>query len=409
MSAPGRLACPLCGASETAETLCVPDFPYFTAPLARAHKREIITAHGHQRLCADLEVRACLACSHCFTVKTEAAPLADLYAKFHSYPSALQSGFAPKRDDAFLDYFLGSLVPARAPGPRVLEVACYDGYILKRLERHGFSVRGCDPSPGALIGREQGLTIDRRFFDAADYQRRAMAFDIVLCRHFIEHVDDPADLVREMATLLAPDGMLVLETPDAGFHLERGLAEVFSHQHLNVFSAASLGRTAGAAGLRVLRLDRVGANLVLTAGRGPLTVCDDADFVPALLAFQKRLEENRRIVQQAMAMAADKGERVALWGAGSFGMAAMRLYGIPPSRLSYIIDSDPAKWEMEYIDQDTPIISPKKALADPPDLVVVASMYAPDILARIQGLGLRAATLCLYPDVRLRAPDQSTP
>ena len=40
-------------------------------------------------------------------------------------------------------------------------------------------------------------------------------FDVVLCRHVIEHVRDPASLVQDLAEVLAPSGVLILETPNA--------------------------------------------------------------------------------------------------------------------------------------------------------------------------------------------------
>ena len=58
-----------------------------------------------------------------------------------------------------------------------------------------------------------GLAIDYR---AGERRRRSKAsFDLVTCMEVIEHVADPAAFVTALAERLAPDGLLILSTPNA--------------------------------------------------------------------------------------------------------------------------------------------------------------------------------------------------
>lgn len=40
-------------------------------------------------------------------------------------------------------------------------------------------------------------------------------YDLIVCRHVIEHLKDPQDLINSSIDLLAPNGILVLVTPNA--------------------------------------------------------------------------------------------------------------------------------------------------------------------------------------------------
>ena len=40
------------------------------------------------------------------------------------------------------------------------------------------------------------------------------SFDLVICSHVIEHIEDPSNLLKEISKLLRKSGLLFLKTPD---------------------------------------------------------------------------------------------------------------------------------------------------------------------------------------------------
>ena len=50
---------------------------------------------------------------------------------------------------------------------------------------------------------------------AATSQELDGQFDLITCMEVIEHVADPAAFVKALARRLAPDGLLILSTPNA--------------------------------------------------------------------------------------------------------------------------------------------------------------------------------------------------
>jgi SAM-dependent methyltransferase len=99
---------------------------------------------------------------------------------------------------------------------RVLEVGCGEGRYLRALfeARPQLRLVGCDISRSALEGlarREPGIEVRRiegPRLPAADGE-----FDAVLVVDVLEHVDDPAGLLREAHRVLAPNGVFHLHVP----------------------------------------------------------------------------------------------------------------------------------------------------------------------------------------------------
>ncbi|MBW8369022.1 MAG: bifunctional 2-polyprenyl-6-hydroxyphenol methylase/3-demethylubiquinol 3-O-methyltransferase UbiG [Arenimonas sp.] len=103
-------------------------------------------------------------------------------------------------------------------GARVLDVGCGAGLLSEALAREGAQVTALDLAP-ALIDvaklhlLESGLQVDYRLQSVEDLAaERPGSFDAVTCMEMLEHVPDPAAVVRACATLLKPGGQLFLST-----------------------------------------------------------------------------------------------------------------------------------------------------------------------------------------------------
>src|ERR1700712_3357453 len=98
---------------------------------------------------------------------------------------------------------------------RCFEVGCSFGFALD-FSRHawGWEVLGIDPSPLAAAGAEAlGFPVRRAYFDA-DLDLGPEPFDLAICSEVLEHVAAPHALLAAIRGRLAPDGLLVLSTPN---------------------------------------------------------------------------------------------------------------------------------------------------------------------------------------------------
>lgn len=99
----------------------------------------------------------------------------------------------------------------------VLDVGCGAGFFLDACRGEGFDVLGVEPSrQAAAHARETlGLPVREGFFDArlaADLPR----VDAILAAEVLEHLPDPAGMLRLFHRQLHPGGLLLISLPNDG-------------------------------------------------------------------------------------------------------------------------------------------------------------------------------------------------
>ena len=102
-------------------------------------------------------------------------------------------------------------------GRSALDVGCGAGLLAEPLRRLGARVTGIDASTELIrVAKDHavasGLEIDYRSGEVDELEGQ---FDLITCMEVIEHVADPSTFITSLARLLAPDGLLILSTPNA--------------------------------------------------------------------------------------------------------------------------------------------------------------------------------------------------
>ena len=104
-------------------------------------------------------------------------------------------------------------------GLRVLDVGCGGGILTDSLARKGAVATGIDLSQKALkVAKLHALEAQTPRVDYREISAEALAleapaeFDVVTCMEMLEHVPDPASVVRACATLVKPGGWVFFST-----------------------------------------------------------------------------------------------------------------------------------------------------------------------------------------------------
>ncbi|HMP11582.1 bifunctional 2-polyprenyl-6-hydroxyphenol methylase/3-demethylubiquinol 3-O-methyltransferase UbiG [Hydrogenophaga sp.] len=108
---------------------------------------------------------------------------------------------------------------AKLSGKQVLDIGCGGGILSDSMARQGATVTGIDLSVKALrVAQLHALEVGTpnlsfREISAEDMAReQPAAFDVVTCMEMLEHVPDPASVVKACSTLVKPGGWVFFST-----------------------------------------------------------------------------------------------------------------------------------------------------------------------------------------------------
>ncbi len=252
----------------------------------------------------------------------------------------------------------------RPGGGRILEVGCGKGDFLRLVRRLAKATCvGYDTTyePGPAP-EPRGLSFHRSYVTAADITTR---YDVVVCRHVVEHVPAIGAFLRELRDIAvaAGDPVVFLETPRFDWIVQQLSCWDVFYEHCNYFPESTLAHLCRLAKFEVIRqraaFGRQYQTLelkVAKAWRRPSAPgipkgARLADFVRGVRRRMQRLR--REIVRDC------GGSNWAIWGAGAKGVAlANLLTDMPPQ---WVVDSNPAKQGGVLPGTKIPIVGPEDA------------------------------------------------
>jgi 2-polyprenyl-6-hydroxyphenyl methylase/3-demethylubiquinone-9 3-methyltransferase len=103
-------------------------------------------------------------------------------------------------------------------GRKVIDIGCGGGILAESMARKGADVTGIDLSEKALKvadlhSLESGVQVRYQLIAAEEMAaQEAGQYDVVTCMEMLEHVPDPASIVRAAATLVKPGGHVFFST-----------------------------------------------------------------------------------------------------------------------------------------------------------------------------------------------------
>jgi len=296
---------------------------------------------------------------------------------------------------------LTSLQKLKLPPAKILEVGCSDGTFLGLAAKHGYEVAGIDPS---RINLQKARLVHRNipfhlgFLEEFKTKER---FDVICHFYVLEYSFNPRRFLASARRLLKPDGIMLIEVPDAEAFPKLPFANsLFSHQDIAIFTRATLESLLKTSGFSPLsrRLGRASKMYGLRAAAtpGPVASHGPSQYKPGRSALQhyfkrrdamiKRVE--RRVESFHPAIAKNVGP-VVVFGAGENGRIVTSTSLARNGREIIFCDNNP-----ELIGHKVDghiVVAPGKVPRLRPALVIAASIdYQDDMVQQMRSLGIAA-------------------
>ena len=302
---------------------------------------------------------------------------------------------------AFLDYLRQNsqrlVVSLNLTGKRILEVGCGKGFFLEMIcKEAGGSGTGYDTTyEGPSRLETPSIDFHARYVSAADVTE---PYDLILCRHVIEHVPEVGSFLEELRAIAVAAGnaRIILETPSFEWIQEQGSFWDVFYEHCNYFGHACLKSLCERAGLEVLSQQTVfGSQYQIIEARPKQkdTASEFNGIQPSadLLAYSTAAESAKNNLLLRLDQAnARKGWGI--WGAGGKGVALVNQLNYPPPL--FVIDSNPAKQGCVIPGSNVPIVSPEHpAIMELKVILVANPNYFSEIKLSLATLGYRNAVL----------------
>jgi len=155
-------------------------------------------------------------------------------------------------------------------GKNVLDVGCGGGILSESMAALGARVTGIDMGEAPLAVaklhlKESGLRVDYRRVSVEDLAREQPgSYDVVTCLEMLEHVPDPASVVKALGQLVRPGGHVFVSTlnrnPKSFLFAIVGAEYVLNmlprgtHEYMKFIKPSELEAWQRAAGLRLREL-----------------------------------------------------------------------------------------------------------------------------------------------------------
>lgn len=343
-----------------------------------------------------LALVCCGACSLVqLTGSVSPSELFDTYQYFSSFSTTMLDAMAALASRLIAERGLG-------PGTLVVELASNDGYLLTNYVERGIPVLGVDPAANvASVAIERGVPTLVAYFGegvarqvVAEHGRAA----VVHANNVLAHVPDVNDFVGGIATLLAPEGVAVIETPYLIRLIEHCEFDTIYHEHVFYYSLSALTALFSRHGLTIVDLEE----LPIHGGSLRLFVRSDRAEPSATVAgFLEReravgvasaeyyadfADRVARLKDRTMALLGSlraKGHRLAAYGAAAKGTVLCNHFGIGTDLVEFVVDRSPYKQGLLMPGVHLPIGPPELLLQERPDeTLLLAWNFADEIVSQ---------------------------
>lgn len=380
-------ACPLCGATGFDVFLERPRSPLHQNLLCRTREEARALNSGK------LEIALCPNCGFVFNAAflAELMSYSRIYDNTQTHSPLFQRYLTELAEDLVNRYGLA--------GKTIVEVGCGKGDFLRLLCRGGRNRGlGFDPSYIGPETAEQGAI--RFLTEFYTGQRSDTAPALVCCRHVIEHIPSPLEMLRGIRQALGENSSVVVyfETPNVEWIFENTAFWDFFYEHCTYFTPETLAWAFEMSGFSVIDVKSAfgGQYLGIEARGGsapsaPLSLPSSGavGLEKQVRAFSAKVTAKIQECREQVRKFSRQGG-CALWGAAAKGVTFANVIDPGATEIKFVVDINPAKAGTYVPGTGHPIVSLESLVDQAPvaGLLSVNSNYLLEQRAQLAALSL---------------------
>jgi cyclopropane fatty-acyl-phospholipid synthase-like methyltransferase len=326
----------------------------------------------------------------------------EMYGENYGYRSGLNQSMVRHLTQKI--HKLESVVDLR-PGDTVLDIGSNDATSLKAYQTPGLTRIGIDPTGEKFRNYyPDEIRLVPNFFSAAAYRTLSeKPARIITSVAMFYDLDDPIAFARDIASVLAKDGIWHFEQSYMPAMLRTTSYDTICHEHLEYYSLGAVDKILQAADLKVIdvQMNAInGGSFAVTAAPKASSIKSNDAVIDWLMGqedrmglgtvrpfreFEDRVFRHRQdLVRLLKALAAD-GKKVLGYGASTKGNVTLQFCGITEAEVPAIAEVNPEKYGCFTPGTRIPIISEVEAHAMNPDYFLVLPWhFKENILQREQ-------------------------
>lgn len=379
------LSCPISGSNKVETILQIRDIPLLCNVLYDSKPEAVAAKKG------DINLGFCMDSGHLYNLAFDPGLIS--YAQ--NYNNSLH--FSP-RFQKYASSLARHLVDTyNIRNKNVLEIGCGNGDFLNLMHGAGNNYGiGFDPSyqpDVAVVENNSNIRVHQKLFSG---NHKSYDIDLVVCRHVLEHVEEPLKFIQSIRQSLGEESKSVVyfEVPNVLYTINNLAIWDLIYEHFSYFSPGSLRYLFSRCGFEVLSVkERFGGQYL-----GIEAIPNEMDAHDSELSETHALEKNIQDFKRRYKEKVDKwqkifekisntGQRAVIWGAGSKGVTILNWLSVDEP-VEYVVDINPGKQGKFIAGTGQQVVDPEFLNQYRPEVVIIMNkLYREEIENTMHELG----------------------
>jgi 2-polyprenyl-3-methyl-5-hydroxy-6-metoxy-1,4-benzoquinol methylase len=236
---------------------------------------------------------------------------------------------------------------------KILDIGCSTGGFLNEFKNQGYkNLLGLDPSENCIKITKQlydinGVANNIFLFNTREY------YDLITCSAVLEHIVDVNEFIKKCSSLLAEDGILFIEVPNANKFKDYVYTpfQQFSIEHIQYFTINSLQNLLSKNNFKIIEYketehvlnNTIDPSIFVIAKKinkkNIQTIVKDSENIYAIKQYINRSMYEEGIIKERIKNKIKSTEKIIVWGTGTFLLYILK-DTFDMSKILYFVDSN---------------------------------------------------------------------